>query len=148
MISKIVDTLNIDVFSVPDDSFSEGEIIQNPYGHVYRQYRKVLDTKILDTFEVIEINKFIPSGRNIFLKNYDSDSIDIIQFKKVVNTLCRSFGEDTNGKTFFTKEDEELIESPNFYQLFSRSWETNNVNITLDLDKEENTFQLTIFSAL
>lgn len=143
----IFDFFQIDLQNIPDDSFIKAEVETNSSGDTIENYRKSLSYKecgIFDTIEVKVIGQ--EKSKNVFLKSFQPDKIKMENVKKLIDDLYLIFGNDSTGKGKFTSKDIEDYNSPNFYQLFGRSWTSYpKYKFPVSIDRDEDVVSISIW---
>lgn len=118
----IFDFFQIDIKSIPDDSFIAGEIEENTTGDKVQNFRKSLDYKECGIFDTIEVKLIGDEGKNVFFKSFNPERVDFKKLKTLIDDLYLIHGNDSEDKGKFTSKDKEDYNDSEFYMLFGRSW--------------------------
>lgn len=118
----IFDFFQIDIKSIPDDSFIAGEIEENTTGDKVQNFRKSLDYKECGIFDTIEVKLIGEEGKNVFFKSFNPERVDFKKLKTLIDDLYLIHGNDSEDKGKFTSKDKEDYNDSEFYMLFGRSW--------------------------
>ncbi|MEO8085373.1 MAG: hypothetical protein ABI763_01060 [Bacteroidota bacterium] len=119
----IFEFFQIDLKSIPDDTFIPGSKELNTSGEECQTFRKTLPYKecgIFDTVEVIVIGE--SKNVNVFFKSFQPSNVKMDIIRKLIDELYLIYGIDSMDKGKFTDEDIENYHSNDFYMLFGRSW--------------------------
>jgi len=118
----IFDFFQIDLKSLPDDSYIKAETEENVSGESVEFYRKTLNYKECGLFDTVEVRIIGGTNKNISLKCFDLSSVRMENLKKLVDDLYLIYGNDSSDKGKFTNKDLEDFKDREFYMLFGRSW--------------------------
>jgi hypothetical protein len=118
----IFDFFQIDIKSIPDDSFIAGEIEENTTGDKVQNFRKSLDYKEFGIFDTIEVKLIGDEDKNVFLKSFNPEIVNFYKLKILIDDLYLIYGNDSSDKGKFTSKDKDDYKDSEFYMLFGRSW--------------------------
>ena len=85
----IFDFFQIDIKTIPDDSFITGEIEENTTGDKVQNFRKSLDYKECGIFDTIEVKLIGDENKNVFLKSFNPERVNFNKLKKIGRASCR-----------------------------------------------------------
>ena len=112
----------IDLREIPDDSFVEGELVNNTAREKVQNYRKTLENKECNIFDTVEVKIIGETSKNVFFKSFQPDKVKMEDLKKLIDELYLIYGDDSQNKGKFTKKDIDDYNDTQFYMLFGRSW--------------------------
>ena len=142
----IFDFFQIDIKTIPDDSFITGEIEENTTGDKVQNFRKSLDYKECGIFDTIEVKLIGNEGKNVFLKFFEPERVNFAKLKSLIDDLYLIYGNDSNDKGKFTNKDKEEYNDPEFYMLFGRSWtDYPKYKYPISIERDENEISISIF---
>jgi len=118
----IFDFFQIDIKNIPDESFITGEIEENTTGDKVQNFRKSLDYKECGIFDTIEVKLIGNENKNVFLKSFNPEKVNLKKLKSLIDDLYLIYGNDSEDKGKFTNKDKEDYKDSEFYMLFGRSW--------------------------
>lgn len=143
---NIFDFFQIDLRTIPDDTFIKGEVTTNIVGTVVEWYRKPLGYKECGIFDVLEVVVIGGKDKNAFLKSFEPLSIKIEELKKLIDELYLIHGNDRDNKAMFNSSDIEDYFSTEFYTCFGRSWtDRDKYQNTIEIGRGENEVSISIW---
>lgn len=143
----VQDFFLINLIQIPDDTFVEGEIEVNEKGETTIHYRKNLDyleAGIFDTIEVLKIPN--TNSKTIWFQSFDLSKANLNKVKELIDSLYLINGVDDLGNGKFNSEDEKHYYSKEYDVLFTRMWGSGIFQGILNISRENNTIQLTLFN--
>lgn len=135
--------LNLNDWTIPDDTFERKETIINKSGRLETVYVKKLDTKLRNLFSTIEV-RFGMNQKDMMISffNEDTDSIEPDDLEKLVNDCYNVYGKDNSHtpRGIFDKIDKAAIKRKSWAgRLWIKSTYQPGIILSMDIEGLELT---------
>ena len=146
MKKTIFEFFQVDLNSIPDETFVKAETIENESSNIVEVFRKNISYKECGLFDTIEIRLIDKKCKNFSFKNYNLNTIQIDKIKILIDELYLIYGNDSSNKGKFNNKDIEEYNDKDFYMLFGRSWSDYEKNkFPVAINRDENELEIAIW---
>ena len=143
----ILNLFSLDLLNYPDDNFTLVGQTDRPNGAGFKEYAAGLTIKEKGLFDIIDIVLFETGTKNVTLKTYDIDLIDLTALDKLIKEICSIYGADSKNKSELTLQEIEYLEHPILYSQFSRQWDTpQKYKYPMAINRTSEDLSLTVWS--
>lgn len=123
--TQITDFFQIDIASIPDNTFKRIEYKNNIFGPNIIVHQKMIDYKECGIFNIVEVQKVMKTSTVIVFRCSQPNLVNQKRIRILINDLYRVYGNDDNNKGKFSAQDMLEYEEEEFNVLFGRHWSFN-----------------------
>lgn len=146
MKKSILNLFGFNPETLPDSSFTENDMQANFKGDFFKDYSKKFKDNNFAIFDQIEVRIF-GSAKNVTFKCRNFNKINLYGFRKLINTLNRILGPDSEKRERYCTQDFRDIYNKELELLSVRTWNLENLllNVDLSFDRADNSLSLIIY---
>jgi len=143
---SVFDFFEIDIRSIPDDSFIAGETITNESGDKIQKFRKTLSYKECGIFDTIEVRVFESGNKNVSLMSFNANKVNINSLKKLIDDLYLIHGTDSQDRGKFTSTDNNEYYDVENSAFFGRRWDDpDKYKFPVSIDRDEEQISISLW---